>query len=143
MARMNRKWIPATFEEACKRAAGRRRYHAERRRARDKRQLLIMRYMVDGNWPGHGIGRVLARKHSVDPATISRDLKYIRKFREHLVKRHGSNFADAVIKRLATAHIHPRQGYWVSRSLIQGLSSLMVKRFHGYPNWYRALRRRN
>jgi len=32
-------WIPQTFDAACKRAAGRRRYHAQRRRARDKRQL--------------------------------------------------------------------------------------------------------
>jgi hypothetical protein len=88
---MARKWVPVTFEEACKRAAGRRRYHAQRRRARDKRQLLIMGILVDLNWPGYGIGRVLAKSLSVDPGTISRDLKYIRKWRASVIKKPHMN----------------------------------------------------
>jgi hypothetical protein len=71
-------WIPKTCDEAYKRAAGRRRYHAKRRRTRDKRQLIIMGILVRLNWPSYGIGRELAEVLSVDPATISRDLKYIR-----------------------------------------------------------------
>ena len=43
-------WIPQTFDAACKRAAGRRRYHAQRRRARDKRQLTVMAVLVEVNW---------------------------------------------------------------------------------------------
>ena len=63
-------WIPKTFEEACRRAAGRRRYHAQKRRARDKRQLIILGVLVDLEWQSYGVGRVFADSLSVDPATI-------------------------------------------------------------------------
>jgi hypothetical protein len=99
---MSLQWIPKTFEQACKRAAGRRRYHATRRRVRDNRQLQIMDILVHLGWPKYGIGRALAEALSVDPPTISRDLKYIRKWRASLIHDSQINeeFADAIIKRL-------------------------------------------
>jgi hypothetical protein len=126
---MSRKWIPKTFEQACKRAAGRRRYHAQRRRARDKRQLVIMGILVQLNWQHYGIGRTLAEALSVDPATISRDIKSIRKFRASFLKARNvsEDFADAVIQRLVAAGIHPRQGYSWAYTYNQGFSSLTVK----------------
>jgi hypothetical protein len=127
---MPRKWIPKTFEEACKRAAGRRRYHAQRRCARDKRQLLIMDILVQLNWQHYGAGRILAEALSVDPATISRDIKYILEWRASLTEgqRAGEKLANAVIERLVATGIHPRRVYSWSYNYNQGLSSLTVRR---------------
>jgi hypothetical protein len=127
---MSQKWIPKTFEQACKRASGRRRYHARRRRVRDKRQMVIMGILVDLNWPGYGIGQLLADALSVDPATISRDLKFIRKWRASLIARPNMNeeFADAIVRRLVAARIHPRRGYYWSYTYRNGLSSFTVGR---------------
>jgi hypothetical protein len=124
---------------ACKRAAGRRRYHAQRRRARDDRQLLIMAILVRLNWPGYGIGRTLAEVLSIDPATISRDLKYIRKWRASLIKgsKVSEEFADAVIRRLIVAGIHPRGGYSWTYKYIDGCSSLTVRRGYTYADGFR------
>ena len=136
---MSREWIPKTFEQACKRAAGRRRYLAKRQRVRDNRQLQIMDIMVQLNWPRYGIGRALAQALSVDPATISRDLKYIRKWRASLI--HGNevseHFADAIIERLAAAGIHPRRGYSWSYSYLDGVSTLKVRRGYRYAFGFR------
>jgi hypothetical protein len=63
---MSQAWIPQTFEQACRRAAGRRRHHARRRRERDERQSIIMGILVELAWPGHGIGRILAKELSVE-----------------------------------------------------------------------------
>jgi len=123
-------WIPTTFEQACKRAAGRRRYHAERRRKRDERQLLVMDMLLRVNWQSYGIGRVLADELSVDAATISRDIRYIREWREHFIKAHRVSeiFADAVIRRLVAARIHPRLGYSWTYIFKGGVSTLRVRR---------------
>jgi hypothetical protein len=128
-------WIPNTFDAACKRAAGRRGYHAQRRRARDRRQLNIMGILLKLNWPSYGIGRKLAKALSVDPATISRDLKYIRKWRASLLRRDNmsSEFADAIIQRLVGAGIHPRCGYSWTYKYVSGFSSLRVRRGYSYP----------
>jgi len=48
-----------TFDEVCRRAGGRRRYHAERARARDRRQLLVMSLLLQRNWKTYGYGRLL------------------------------------------------------------------------------------
>jgi hypothetical protein len=136
---MPKAWIPKTFEQACKRAAGRRRYHAQRRRLRDERQLLIMGILVRLNWPDYGIGRTLAEVLSVDPATISRDLKYIRKWRASLME--GTNvsekFADAVIQRLVAAGIHPRGGFSWTYKYVEGCSSLTVGGGYTYASGFR------
>jgi hypothetical protein len=127
---MTRKWIPKTFEDACKRAAGRRRYHAQRRRARDKRQLLIMDILMQLDWQHYGAGRMLAQALSVDPATISRDIKCILKWRACLTKgqRVSEKLANALIQRLVATGIHPRRIHSWTYRCNQGHSSLTVRR---------------
>jgi hypothetical protein len=127
---VSRVWIPKNFEEVCKRVAGRRRYHSERRQQRDQRQLVIMGILIRLDWPRYGYGRALAELLSVDPATISRDLKYIREWRASLLEdgKMSPQFADAIILRLVVARIHPRSGYSWTYQYAQGASSLIVKR---------------
>jgi len=130
-------WIPKTFEEACRRAAGRRRYHAQKRRARDKRQLIILGVLVDLEWQSYGVGRVFADSLSVDPATISRDIQYLRKWRRSLLrgKLMTEDFADQIIRRMVLASIHPREGYsWTCA----GVSSLSVRRGFRYARGFRG-----
>jgi len=123
-------WIPKTLDEVCQRAAGRRRYHARRQRARDERQLKIMGMLVLLNWPRYGIGRTLAKAFLVDPATISRDLNYIREWRARLLEESDmtESLADVLITRLVVAGIHPRLGYICTTTYTQGISSLSVRR---------------
>jgi len=128
---MTRKWIPKTFEEACKRASGRRRYHAQRRRARDKRQLLVMDILLQLKWQHYGVGRILAEALSVDPATISRDIKDILKWRASFLTGRGvlgEKFVDAVIQRLVATGIHPRRVYSWTYNYNQGIQSLTIRR---------------
>ena len=142
---MSRKWIPKTLKQACNRAAGRRRYHAQRRRARDERQLVIMDILVQLNWQHYGIGRRLAEALSVDPATISRDINYILKWRASFVEGYkvGEKFADVVIRRLVAAGIHPRGGYSLTYKYNQGVSSLTVRRGYTYAYGVRPPPRQN
>lgn len=127
---MSQVWIPKNFDEVCKRAAGRRRYHAQRRRARDERQLINMGILAKLNWPRYGIGRTLAEILSVDPATVSRDLRYLRKWRASFMEESkvSEKFADAIIQRLVAAGIHPRLGYSWTYKYVHGFSTLTVKR---------------
>jgi hypothetical protein len=133
MGQMIKTWIPKNSEEAYKRAAGRRRYHARRRQRRDERQLIVMALLTKLGWPGYGIGRVLAKALSLDPATISRDLKYLRAFRARLLKSPNVNeeFADAIIQGLVTLGIHPRFGYVWKYNYNEGFSSLSTDRVRG------------
>jgi hypothetical protein len=128
---MPRRWIPKTFEEACKRASGRRRYHAQRRRVRDDRQLVIMDILRQLNWQHYGTGRILAEALSVDPATISRDIKDILKWRGSFLTGRGvvgEKLVDAVIQRLVAAGIHPRRVYSWTYNCNQGIQSLTIRR---------------
>ena|ERR1051326_5784298 len=69
-------WAPQSFGEACKRAAGRRAYNKRRRLARERRIVAILR-LLDAR-PGIS-GRELAGILKVHEATVSRDLKFIRR----------------------------------------------------------------
>lgn len=131
---MSRAWIPKTFDQVCKRAAGRRRYHAQRRRERDNRQLAIMGVLVQTKWQHYGMGRALAEALSVDPATISRDIRDILRWRKALIKgvELSDEFADAVIQRLIAKRIHPRHGYTWTYLYKNGASSLTVRRGYTY-----------
>jgi hypothetical protein len=132
-------WIPKTFDAACRRAAGRRRYHAQRRRARDKRQLTVLGVLVHLEWQSYGIGRVLANSLSVDPATISRDIQYLRKWRRSLLREDhmSEEFADAIIRRMVVAGIHPREGYSCTYVYQAGVSSLTVRGGFRYAKGFR------
>lgn len=121
-------WIPKTFDAVCRRAAGRRRYHAQRRRERDKRQLIVLGVLVHLKWQSYGVGRLLANSLSVDPATISRDIQYLRKWRRSFLRRESEDFVDAIIWRMVLAGIHPRQGYFFTYVYEAGVSSLTVLR---------------
>jgi hypothetical protein len=101
---------------------------------RDKRQLIIIGILVKLNWPSYGLGRKLAKAFSVDPATISRDLKYIRKWRASLLKQRdmSSEFVDAIAQRLVVAGIHPRLGYSLTYTYLGGCASLRVRRSYAY-----------
>jgi hypothetical protein len=96
--------------------------------------MQIMDIMVHLDWPRYGIGRALAEALSVDPATISRDLKYIRKWRASLIRDGQINeeFANEIIKRLVAFRIHPRRGYSWSYTYLDGVSSLKVRRGYRY-----------
>jgi predicted DNA-binding transcriptional regulator YafY len=69
-------WNPKTFDEACKRAAGRRAYNRARRLKRAKRILRILELLDKGPIKS---GRDLAARLGVHESTISRDLKFIVK----------------------------------------------------------------
>jgi hypothetical protein len=131
-------WIPRTFDAVCRRAAGRRRYHAQRRRARDKRQLIVLGVLVDLKWQSYGTGRLLANSLSVDPATISRDIQYLRKWRRSLLRRDliTEDLADAIIRRMVVAGIHPRDGYSLTLGYEAGVSSLTVRRGFRYASGF-------
>jgi hypothetical protein len=91
-----------------------------------------MEILVQLKWQHYGAGRILAKALSVDPATISRDINYLLKWRASFMK--GSNeseqFLDAIIQRAVAAGIHPRMGYSWSYHYLLGFSSLTVKCAH-------------
>ena len=142
---MSKPWIPANANEAYKRAAGRRRYHAERQRARDKRHLKIMRIMSESDWPLYGAGKILAKKLSVNPSTISRDLRFIRAWRKRLTgrlrKMNREKFLSAAISQFIAQRIPPRVEFVLTYHEINGVSSLIVRRYRGYvPAWVHSLK---
>ena len=80
-------WNPKTFDEACKRAAGRRAYNRARRLQRADRILDILS-LLDGK-PSRS-GRDLARRLGVHESTISRDLKFINQVSAEFQRATGS-----------------------------------------------------
>ena len=68
-------WQPQTAEEANRRNAGRRRYNRRRRLERARRIAQIFRLLDSRPYKG----RELAELFGVHEATISRDLRFIRK----------------------------------------------------------------
>ena len=123
-----------TFDAACKRAAGRRRYHAQRRLARDKRQLIVLAVLLDLNWQSYGAGRILARSLAVDTATISRDIQYLSNWRRSLINSYQltERIADAILQCLVTGGVHPRHGCSFTLLYNEGVSSLIVRRGWGH-----------
>lgn len=84
--------------------------------------------LLKRGWQTYGAGRVLARNLSVDPATISRDIRSLRKWREYIIgtpneservarifgggeRANREKFADLVLRRLVEARIHPKGGF--------------------------------
>jgi hypothetical protein len=88
-----------TFDEVCRRAAGRRAYNRQRRRARQRRiSQLITLLAADSTIPN----RTLAAACKVHESTISRDLKFIRR-----VKRE--------YRRMSGCELRPRSFRWLPR----------------------------
>jgi predicted DNA-binding transcriptional regulator YafY len=84
-------WKPANFNEACQRAAGRRAYNKQRRLARERRITLII--ALQSNPDFNSTGRELAALFKVHEATISRDLKFIRRLRCEYRKMSGEEMS--------------------------------------------------
>ncbi|HEY0006378.1 MAG TPA: HTH domain-containing protein [Pyrinomonadaceae bacterium] len=72
-------WTPKTFDEAIKRAAGRRAYNRKRRLEREARIARILRLLDSEELTG----RELAVLMEVHEATISRDLRFIKRLRRN------------------------------------------------------------
>jgi hypothetical protein len=84
--------VPKSFNDVCKRAAGRRRHLADRRAVQDERRLQVLDVLLNLEWQSYGVGRVLAKNLSVDAATISRDIQFLRNWREHLIETKRTTF---------------------------------------------------
>src|SRR5438309_25834 len=93
-------FIGLTWEQVCRRAGGRRAYNALRRDRAILRRLEVARLFFEaGAYLGpHGIQARIARQWGVSEATISRD---IRKIRKELARR--SNEPSARLRRAALA----------------------------------------
>ena len=72
---MGKPWgSPTSWDEVCRRAAGRRRYHAIRRLQRDLRRQEVLERLVRYGL-GHGVQARIGRELGVSEATVSRDVK--------------------------------------------------------------------
>ena len=72
---------PRSFDEACRRAGGRRRYNAARRLAMHNRRREILRLMKTPVGQGYGAGKRLAQLLGVSVQTISRGMKECERMR--------------------------------------------------------------
>ncbi|GEM_PF-6886030 len=74
---MTRSWRAATsWDEVCRRAAGRTRYNAQRGRDRDRRRRLIVRWLLAHGYYW-GCQAQLAHELGVKECTISRDMAFL------------------------------------------------------------------
>jgi methylphosphotriester-DNA--protein-cysteine methyltransferase len=73
---MGTNWsAPTDFDLVCKRAAGRRRYNAERQAEAQERFKLVLAAILPPEGRKRGTQEQLARALGVHPSTISRDVK--------------------------------------------------------------------
>jgi hypothetical protein len=89
---------PHTFDEACRRAGGRRAYNRRRRLERARRIQTILR--LQDAQPPYLSGRDLAALLEVHEATVSRDLKFINRVKADYRRRNG-------------AEMHARSFRWI------------------------------
>jgi DNA-binding NarL/FixJ family response regulator len=68
--------IPKSAEEAYRRAGGRRRYHAQRKREAEERRARVAELVMQWGWV-QGTQARIARELGVSEATISRDMRRI------------------------------------------------------------------
>jgi hypothetical protein len=71
----NNGWQPVTWEEAVKRAAGRRHINAVRRFRRDARRAQVAQLLEEYGF-GRGVASRIARELGVHRATIHRDIRF-------------------------------------------------------------------
>ncbi len=88
---MSKGWTPRSFDEACRRAGGRRRYNSERRTAAFARRREVMRLMETPIGQGYGRGKRLAAMLGVSVQTMSRDIKECERLRAFFQSRGLSN----------------------------------------------------
>jgi hypothetical protein len=99
----------ASFDEICRRASGRRAYNRRRRLERARRIETIL-FLQDAarvaKARGEGVrltGRILAEHFGVHEATVSRDLKFIRRLRADYRRMCGAELRAASFKWLRNA----------------------------------------
>jgi len=68
--------VPQSAEEAYRRAGGRRRYHAQRKREAEERRARVAELVMRWGWV-QGTQARIARELGVSEATISRDMRKI------------------------------------------------------------------
>ncbi len=107
-------WIPKIFEEAILRAAGRRRYHAQRREGQRQRQRIVMAALVQLNFRTYGAGRTLAQRLSVSTATISRDIAYLQQWRIKLAGLFDEETGDRIFRKFVAEQTHPADKYVIT-----------------------------
>ncbi len=78
---MSQAWTPRSFDEACRRAGGRRRYNAARSSAVYARRCELMSLIRAPAGQGYGRGKRLAAQLGVSVQTISRDMKECERMR--------------------------------------------------------------
>lgn len=90
-------WIPKSFEDACKRNAGRRKLHMRLRKARANR---ILRILGAIDWAqatqlresAYGLVSPAAQVMEVSKATASRDFALVRRIHRQFLRMFGRNF---------------------------------------------------
>jgi hypothetical protein len=90
-------WIPQSFDEACKRNAGRRRLHMRKREARAGRIQRLLNAMDFANLTDlrdrtYGFVTIAAREMEVSKATASRDFALVRRIHRQFGRMFGRSF---------------------------------------------------
>lgn len=126
-----------TFDQICRRAGGRRRYHAQRQKVQRERQMVLLALLVQLNWQNlYGMGYKLARALSVDGAQISRDINYLLQWRKSLIndlrisvgQSTSEAFAGVIAQKLLKANVHPKQGFSYTLDIKGGKRSPLTVR---------------
>jgi DeoR/GlpR family transcriptional regulator of sugar metabolism len=78
VSKISRGWVPQSFDEAIKRAAGRRRYNYTRRIKAELRRAELIEFVFEENG-AYGLQAQAARRFGVSESTISRDMAAIMK----------------------------------------------------------------
>jgi hypothetical protein len=90
-------WIPQSFEEACKRKAGRRKLHMRKRKARANRILRVLGAMDSAGGTElrdstYGLLATASEAMEVSKATASRDFALVRRIHRQFGRMFGRNF---------------------------------------------------
>lgn len=95
-------WIPQSFEDACKRNAGRRKLHRRKRKARAERISRMLNAMDSAHVlrdSAHGWLTVASQVMQISKATASRDFALARRINSQFLRMFGRNF-DVKIDRI-------------------------------------------
>jgi hypothetical protein len=90
-------WIPQSFQDACKRSAGRRKLHRRKREPRANRILRVLASMDSAGATelrdsSYGLLAPAARVMEVSKATVSRDFGLVRRIHRQFGRMFGRSF---------------------------------------------------
>jgi len=90
-------WIPTSFEDACKRNAGRRKLHMRKRHARAERIVRVLHAMDSANAPelretAYRWITITAQAMEMSKATASRDFALVRRIQRQFARMFGRSF---------------------------------------------------